>query len=273
MLATMFFAGFRKKKDSRFDSGNNLPAIKSSISDDSRYPDFCRLAAQDSRVFAEFRRDPRYTAILEHVNEAQGREYLQRLSRTGKARNFLDEAARNDRIGNPHRMTLDSGIRISPTTLRYLKVADDLETLFGNLDGARICEIGVGYGGQCRILDSIFNIDSYALVDLRPVLQLVDRFLNQFPLHCKLHYSCLNELGYEGYDLIISNYAFSELDRDVQERYFHKVIANSYKGYMAYNEISPPEMRSMSRVEFCERVNGSILPERPLTHPNNCIIV
>ena len=73
------------------------------------------------------------------------------------------------------------GIAVSPTTLRYLKVANDLETLFSSLDGLRICEIGVGYGGQCRVLDAMFAVKSYTLVDLRPVLELASVSLVSLP--------------------------------------------------------------------------------------------
>jgi hypothetical protein len=154
-----------------------------------------------------------------------------------------------------------------------VKVADDIATLLGRLDGARVCEIGGGYGGQCRILDALFRLDSYVLVDLRPALQLADRFLNHFSLRCKMSFACVNELACDSYDLVISNYAFSELTRDTQETYFRKVIANSRRGYMTYNDINPPEWHSMTRDDIQARVKGVVLPEFPLTHPRNCIIV
>jgi putative sugar O-methyltransferase len=147
---------------------------ESATSGNDDYLAACRMATLDAGAFADFRRHPDYTKVLEHVSEGLGHQYLQLISAQGRARRGLHEAAKNDDVGNPRTMRLDSGLVISPTTLRYLKVADDIETHFGSIDGADVIEIGIGYGGQCRILDSLFKLSSYTLVDLRPVLNLAD---------------------------------------------------------------------------------------------------
>jgi putative sugar O-methyltransferase len=251
-----------------------LPSYARSISDgDGDYLDVCRMGSLDSKVFANFRRNPAYTTILEHVSEEQGREYLSLLSATGRANRNIEEATKNDTIGNPATMRLDSGLTISPTTLRYLKVADDVEGLFGSLDGADVIEIGVGYGGQCRILDSLFQIKSYTLVDLKPVLNLAGEFLSKFPLRCTLRFLTMNELSPQHYDLALSNYAYTELSREVQEIYFAKALKLSQRGYITYNSIAPAEFRQLTSDELCSRLGAKKLPEEPLTHPKNCIIV
>ncbi|MCX2717380.1 hypothetical protein OQH61_06500 [Helicobacter sp. MIT 21-1697] len=48
----------------------------SSISSSMDYPQFCALAAQDSKVFEHFRTNPIYTAILEHISPELGQQYL-----------------------------------------------------------------------------------------------------------------------------------------------------------------------------------------------------
>jgi putative sugar O-methyltransferase len=239
------------------------------------YLDVCRMGPLDSRVFADFRRNPSYTEALEHVSEEQGREYLRLMSAAGRARRNIVEAAKNDDIGNPATMCLDSGLMISPTTLRYLKVADDVEKLFGSsiLDGADVVEIGVGYGGQCRILDSLFKIKSYTLVDLKPVLNLAGEFLSNFPLRCTLHFLTMNELSPQPYDFALSNYALTELSREVQEVYFAKALEQSRAGYITYNDIAPAAFRPLTCDELCQRLGARKLPEQPLTHPKNCIII
>jgi putative sugar O-methyltransferase len=266
-----------KKMTGKAASGtqpSNAGGFRTSISDDMVYPDFCGKAAHDSRLFAQFRARPEYTRILEHVPTDLGLLYLQEIPESSRAFQHLREASKNDLIGSPHTMVLDSGLKISPTTLRYVKVSYDLEVLFGDLEGFRVCEIGVGYGGQCRIMDSLFNIDSYTLVDLRPVLELAERFLDHFPLRCQVTYRTMNELGRDQeFDLILSNYSFTELTRVVQEVFLAKVIQHSHRGYITYNEISPPEFRSMTRDAIRERVMAEILDERPLTSPKNCLIV
>ena len=70
--------------------------------------------------------------------------------------------------------------KISPSTLRYIKVLSDLILYFGNLDNLRICEVGVGYGGQARIINSIFTPHSYDFVDLNAVLLLAQKYLSNY---------------------------------------------------------------------------------------------
>ena len=72
--------------------------------------------------------------------------------------------------------------KISPSTLRYIKVLSDLILYFGNLDNLRICEVGVGYGGQARIINSIFTPHSYDFVDLNAVLLLAQKYLSNYTI-------------------------------------------------------------------------------------------
>lgn len=254
-------------------AGQALRSHAESVSrDEAAYLDVCRLAPIDASVFASFRRHPGYTRVLEHVSEEQGHEYLRLLSANGLARRHLAEAARNDTLGQPHTMRIEPGIEIAPTTLRYLKVADDIEQMFGGLDGATVVEIGVGYGGQCRVLDMLFALKSYTLVDLRPVLNLADEYLSHFPLRTTVQSLTMNELSARPYDFAVSNYALTELSRDLQETYYRKVLQHASKGYITYNNIGPAEYRPMTATELIDRLGGRSFPEEPLTHPHNQII-
>jgi hypothetical protein len=252
---------------------HEVPGLRTSISDNDAYPDFCWRAATDSAVFADFRRQPVYLDIV-GLDPKWGWEYFRALTPESRAARLLPALAQGDRVGDPLLITLPEGHEIAPTTLRYVKVAEDLERLFGDLDGVNVCEIGVGYGGQCRVLDAMWSLESYTLVDLRPVLLLADRFLMSSPLRCELHLRTMNELGAEAYDLLISNYSFSELAEPVQEAYFHKTIARTPRGYVAFNEIRTAALGAgMTATELCRRVGGRILPEEPQTHSRNCLIV
>ena len=288
MRHSFFYRVIRRLKSLTINASNRLgssvpssdSSMETSVLDSSSisggiksYLDVCRRAVLDLNLFADFRRHPSYTPVLEHVTEAQGREYLALISREGRAFASLSEAAKNDEIGNPVTMKLDVGFDVSPTTLRYLKVADDLETLFGSLDGFDVVEIGVGYGGQCRLLDSLFELNSYTLVDLRPVLNLADEFLAQFPLRTAIKLLTMNELKASEYSLLLSNYAFTEIRRDVQETYYRKVFEHTARGYITFNDISPTGFNSISRTELCDRLGAVTFPEKPLTHPKNSIIV
>jgi putative sugar O-methyltransferase len=244
-----------------------------SLSDNVRYPDFCRRAAHNSRVFAQFRRDPGYMSVL-GLDEKWGWKYFEALTPDSPAARLIPEAAaKDDLIGDPITLTLPDGIAVAPTTLRYLKVADDLERLFGSLDGGSVCEIGAGYGGQCRVLDALWPLRSYTLVDLRPVLSLAERYLAHFALNCQARFRTMNELPVESYDLFISNYAFSELAGHIQEAYFRKAIAATPRGYVLFNDLGSRNRGGMTAERLCELTGGRLLPEEPLTHPRNRLIV
>jgi hypothetical protein len=126
---------------------------KSSITNQRPYLDFCAQAAADDQVFESFRLKPVYVSMLEHVSESQGAGYLAAIQRDnpGYLGERLEALRGNDRLGLPLLYEYPGIGRISPVTLRYMKVLSDLELLFGDLTGKRVIEIGVGYGGQARL--------------------------------------------------------------------------------------------------------------------------
>ena len=50
--------------------------MKSSSSDNKSYPQFCEVAANDSKIFDEFRNNPIYKGVVETVSESDGLDYL-----------------------------------------------------------------------------------------------------------------------------------------------------------------------------------------------------
>jgi hypothetical protein len=253
----------------------SLPArISTSLSDNQAYPQVCLQASNDYRVFNNFRRNPIYNQILEHASENLGKEYLQVIHGDSDIMARIDNFKPNDNYGNPNMYNYPYVGMISPSTLRYIKVLVDLKTHFQTLDNLNICEIGVGYGGQCRVINAYYRPNTYCLVDIQPALALAQRFLDNYILHSTVTYKAMNELDQINYDLIISNYAFTELPRTIQDIYLKKVILNSKRGYITYNEITPKEFNSYKSDELISIIpNSKIVKEEPLTHPKNCIIV
>lgn len=245
-----------------------------SLSDNQYYPQVCIRASNNLRTFNKFRRNPVYNQILEHVSFEQGEKYAEIFSSDSEIISRVEELKENDLYGGPKVYDYKKMGRVSPTTLRYIKVLFDLKNQFGDLTGKSIAEIGVGYGGQCRILSKFFRIGSYTLIDLQPALMLAQRFLDHFPLSTVIEYKTMNELPKKTYDLVISNYAFSELPRAVQAVYMEKVILNSSHGYITFNDINPESFNSYTLDELLDLIpNSKVIEEKPLTHQNNCIIV
>lgn len=248
--------------------------LDSSISDGGFYPLFCQLASSDDGVFNRFRRSLIYREILEHVDEQQGLSYLTEIEQAGSMLSQLEPLLHHDTIGQPNRFYYEPYGYISPTTLRYCKVAADLEVLFGTLEGMNVAEIGVGYGGQCRVVSSAWSLARYELFDIPEVLSLARRFLATAGVDLSIIGGSDGRDPQAGdWDLVISNYAFSELRREVQEMYLERVIQGSRRGYLTYNHISPAEWGSLGAQEFADRIPGAqILPEKPLTASANVIV-
>ena len=216
------------------------PAPLTSVTHPSAYPAFCRRAARDAATFAQFKRDPVYAKVLEHLTCEEGERYLQRLlEQSPELGSSLSLFRCNDRLGAPR--TCDYGHRgtVSPTTLRYAKVLSDLLTLFGPLDGLRIVEIGGGYGGQCLVTSLVAKPESYTLIDLDSVLDLQESYLRKLGVRGVRFVSSDRVAKRDTYDLVISNYAFSECTRPMQEVYVTRVLQRSARGYVTYNWTSP----------------------------------
>lgn len=171
---------------------------------------------------------------------------------------------------------MGSRITLSPTTIRYAKVLCDILSMFDTAGIHSIAEIGIGYGGQCRLIRSKLPQAMYTLVDLPEVLGLAEKYLRHYE-------ECRENIRYvdgghfylnDDYDLVISNYAFSELRREVQDMYLSKIILNSKRGYITYNPLSHDGLDGYSDDELLTKIPGSArIEERPLTCKGNCIIV
>lgn len=236
-------------------------------------------AARDYRAFRRFKRHPSYQAILEHVRRGMGAEYIEVIRRqTPELLARIEQFKENDRVGDPITQVYPETGAISPTTLRYVKVASDLQCLFGADFGGKVAEIGPGYGGQALIDDRIFAISRVDLFDLPPVLALISRYLESFALRGTYRCLTLNQCaGDEDYDLVVSNLAFSELPSAVQRLYIRKVLSRSKRGYMVMDSGFPHSEFTEDHLSVDELrallPPFEILEERPASAPHNYLLV
>jgi putative sugar O-methyltransferase len=248
---------------------------KTSLTDNGEYPDFCFLASVNSHVFSNFKQNPIYTRVLEHVSKELGAEYLHVLRERGIDEKTIELCKENDLYGSPTCYEYEGVGRISPTTLRYIKVLQDLQREFGSLDNLDIVELGVGYGGQCRLIAACFKVKSYTLVDLPQVLSLAKAYLNNYPLSARLEFLTMNELdSQKKYDLFISNYAFSELRLPIQNCYFEKTIRNASRGYITYNNNLADAFEKLSLDDYEKKIpNLKIIDENPQSSAENKVLL
>lgn len=227
--------------------------------------------------FKRFRRIYDYREILEHVNFRQGKEYLE-IAKSKSPTSILnfESFKANDNYGKPRKFNYQGIGKVSPTTLRYVSVAMDLYEKFGSCKNFKVAEIGGGYGGQAHILSKMEGYQSFHIFDLPNVQILIDRFLTENSVE-NFHLETLHDLGFAEYDLVISNYAFSELPRNLQDQYLEKVILKSKRGYMIMNSGLRNETgRSDGKVtleEIKELIPElKVHEEKPLTSSDNYLI-
>lgn len=249
---------------------------KTSISDDNIYPDFCKSAYENDSVFNTFRSNPKYLQILEHVSEFEGQQYLNIVKRDNpNLLNHVEKFKTSDSVGSPNKRQFEIGY-FSPTTIRYIKVLSDLINQFGDLSGLDIVEIGCGYGGQAKIIMDVFNVKSYTLIDLKDALDLSKKYLTNVGVDMsKIVFKTMAELEVSEYDLFISNYAYTECDKNVQLEYFDKTIAKTKKGYITANFINDIfNLDYLKKEELLSMINNSyLIEEEPKTHAKNVIIL
>ena len=292
-LAMSLFAFFRHVLDSPFKLRNKMLYMmqKGSVfsrdgvqsdSESTRYQDSVRTILESEAKFRNFRRRYNYREILEHVTYGLGKSYLEKIDELRTLSNEeVVEIKKNDVIGKPRRYFYKNFGLVSPTTIRYSAVALEIERLFGSKGLENIAEIGCGYGGQARILDSIFKVQNFDLFDLKDVQHLIKKYLGAPTSVGKFKFPGLKDLGKvqdSQWDLVISNYAFSELPADLQREYLVQVIQKSKRGYMIMNSGQTNKTgRSTGKLsieEIREYIpNLQILPEVPLTGPDNYLLV
>ena len=245
----------------------------SSISDGTSYVQLCKLAVQDDSVFAKFKSSFEYRGILEHCDYSQGRDYLKMIEKNSEIMSNLKQITKVDN-GQPFTFFYRGLGKVSPTQIRYAKVTQDLESLFGSLDNLDVAEIGVGYGGQAIHLLNRWSASNYFVYDLEWPSKLMIKNVKQSSINLSIQPEIKSWEEWAEVDLVISNYAFSELFRDVQETYFKNVISSSKAGYVIYNHIHEHDNVSMSAQEFASRIPGAvILKEKPLSFPGNVLVV
>lgn len=241
----------------------------------------CYLASKYDSVFKDFKRNCFYNRILECTSEQE--EYgSHMLKLIAKIPNFSPtfedwrEFAKNDLYGNPrvYPVKFDGGkINLSSTTIRYVKVLGDIISMFDTSEIKTVAEIGVGYGGQCRIIINKLPIESYSLFDLPEVLGLAEKFLSHYDEGRRnIRYIDGGHIYVsDNYDFFMSNYAFTELRREIQDYYMEKVILKSKAGYITWNEFSENCFSGYSVDEFMKIIPGSSRIE--IDYPGECLVV
>lgn len=208
----------------------------------------CRKAASDDEAFNKFRNNDIVKLIIDGYPPHAAWEYLISIRNKPYFREIIRRWHESDSICSPQtkiKFTLkNKDFSLSPATGRYIRNVYNLIEIFGKdiLQGV-ICEIGAGFGGDCKIFKDFLNIYSdkaqqrhkYYIFDLPSAVGLIRRYLKSFNYSAKFM-DVFNERSLpQHYDLIISNAAFSEMRGKLLDQYFDKIISKADKGYFITN--------------------------------------
>jgi hypothetical protein len=227
--------------------------------------------------FKRFRRIYDYREILEHVNYKQGRVYLNQALKSNFASDYnLISMKKNDLIGKPRKLYYSELGFVSPTTLRYVATALDIMDKMSTNYFPKIIEIGGGYGGQAVVLNTMKVFDSYSIYDLPNVQDLIWRYSSS--LGCEsIEFPDKSTKPEAEYDLLISNFAFSELPKELQIHYLENVVSKAKFGYMLMNSgrhnLTGRSVGKLSLEELKMFIpNLEVSEEFPKTSPDNYLI-
>ncbi len=218
---------------------SNICSLLANDSITANYGGYLAIAQEASKnpsIFEKFRTFPEYRCALEIDEGETFAQYIRfKLFKLGP---YLEECRKLDSIGSPPLTNYQELGDFTPTTLRYIFHADQILKYFNLPDNATVVEIGAGFGGQAHVLQTLHSCIKYYIFDLPEVEALISVMMNRLNWRnvCCLQ---LNEiLPEEKVDLLISNYAYSECDREMQLSYFDRVIKKADRGYMIYNQIA-----------------------------------
>lgn len=247
---------------------------------DGDYLEVCQQAAAEPWYFENFRSLYDYTQVMEIGCGSAFADFLEK-NASKEVLAKLCEFEKLDQIGNPVTRQYYPGLgNFSGATLRYIVIAQQIKQLFSLPKNAKIVEIGAGFGGQCYILSHLQSFSDYYIIDLPEVEPLIKKVMNTLPVENVTYSSEEQKTLEDDIDLVISNYAFSECERQTQIDYFEKVIKKSKRGYILYNQIAYRVfgLDSLSPLEFISmlqknNMNPKLYSEQVATAPDNILIV
>jgi hypothetical protein len=261
-----------------------MEIAKTVKTEDYSHVEICLKSINDENYFNSFKRNEKFTSILEHTSEIFGREYVQLIvTEFSDLIKLIDwvKVKENDKLGGAVLVNFNElssfidlpDYNFSPSTIGYLyKGLSFLKFMASkNKKTINILEIGAGYGGQCKLIKDLaplfdIKIGDYGLIDLQAVSDLQRKYLTT------LNYNNISYYGYEElkdfdifdkYDVLISVYALGEFDIEVQNFYVNNVLKNIKDFYLIWNTEKVHDFFS----------NMNITPENPKTGQYNTLIL
>jgi hypothetical protein len=215
-----------------------------------------------------FKSHPDVTDMLEHVTPSLGQEYMTHLLSTRLSMDLIRAyCQKNDRIGGGQKHPYS--FLTSPSNLRYLFQAHLICSHLRHLqkETVEIVEVGCGYGGLFLAMEMVapvysIHISRYHLIDLPESSALQQWYVSAHDCDTPTQFHLASTYGdaIDSTDLfLISNYCFSEIAEEHQQRYRRQLFPRVSHGFMAWNNIPTYDFGFPMKEEV----------EYPLTGPMN----
>lgn len=237
---------------------------------DQIYVNFSNFVSTLSNINNKFKEHPDFVDMLEHVNYNQGLQYLTLLKKNilFSEQVIINYCNINDKIGGGEKYSFEF-ITTSPSNFRYLFQAHLILTHINtlNLNNINLVEIGCGYGGLCLALNYLadkynITVNKYHLIDLPAISKLQQMYLDEHTLNFSTQFHSAFTYGNDINDsnlFLVSNYCFSEISRDNQQKYINTLFQKISHGFFAWNNIPVYNFG----FDYLEE------PEYPMTGPHN----
>jgi hypothetical protein len=217
-----------------------------------------------------FKSDPDYQYMTEHSNQGHiGLQFLGLIKNEFKLTpgEIMRFTTLNDSIGKPEVANYSVIPPCSPTSLRYVYHAHlflkHLQSL--GITNPDIVEIGGGYGGMCLAIHTYaekFGITprKYSIIDLEIPGKLQRRVLD---LYGYSSVTCHNAENFgseiDQGSVMISTYAFSEIQPEFQKKYVEVLFPKLTHGFIVWNFIPVYNMgKKLLLVEDERPMTGSV---------------
>ncbi|GAA2098430.1 hypothetical protein GCM10009801_69530 [Streptomyces albiaxialis] len=203
----------------------------------------------------DFKSDPRNFHLALWDPTTNGVRYLKALlyelaTRLSPEEWARIEKVRNREVGNPLSVRIDG----RPVCLDYLQASQELGFIEKavELRGARVLEIGAGYGRVCHAMLSNYDLAGYCIVDLRNTLALSRRYLREVlddEQFAKVRFVPVDEdveaaLESSRFDLCVNVHSFTEMAPETVSAYL-RLIDRSCTGFFVKNPVGKYIDKSM----------------------------
>jgi hypothetical protein len=230
-----------------------IAAVDGSISGTMDWPRACAALASGALTSKNFRRIHAVRQVVETLGPVDGRHFARWIRDSAPGYLTDKRVAAIDAWGDPIRWPaacLGTPRAFSPTTLRFLAHALWLKKEGFVKEGGTVVEIGVGFGGLAA-MNAIVSNATTIMIDLPPVavaamLQMRELGLGNFASNDQSKATA-------GDVCFISNYAFTELSREMQDAYVDEFIRHADRGVILSNaSVFADHMRSRDNNQIIE---------------------